>query len=565
MHKLYIGNLGDSVTAEDLGKTFDDHKIPYSGQFLMKTGYAFVDCPDDHWAMKAIETFSGKVELQGKRIEVEHSVPKKQRTRKLQIRNIPPHLQWEVLDGLLAQCGTVENCEQVNTDSETAVVNVTYASREHARQAIQKLNGYQFENNALRVSYIPDDISELEGGQRGPDNGRRPGYGPRGGPRGGSPSSGMPAKPPHADIPLRLLVPTQYVGAIIGKEGATIRNITKQTQSKIDVHRKENAGAAEKPISIHSTPEGCSAACRMILDIMHQEHNMMLDTVFTFFEVPLKILAHNNFVGRLIGKEGRNLKKVEQDTDTKITISPLQDLTLYNPERTITVKGSIEACCQAEVEIMKKVREAYENDIAAMNQQTHLIPGLNLGALGLFPSSSNMPPPPPGNAVSGAPYGCFGAPEQETVHVYIPAQAVGAIIGKKGQHIKQLSRFAGASIKIAPAETPDSKMRMVIVTGPPEAQFKAQGRIYGKLKEENFFGPKEEVKLETHIKMAAAAAGRVIGKGGKTVNELQNLTAAEVVVPREQTPDENDQVIVKINGHFYASQVLLPLSLLMRP
>lgn len=42
------------------------------------------------------------------------------------------------------------------------------------------------------------------------------------------------------------------------------------------------------------------------------------------------------------------------------------------------------------------------------------------------------------------------------------------------------------------------------------------------------------------------------------VNELQNLTAAEVVVPREQTPDENDQVIVKINGHFYASQVLLP-------
>uniref|UniRef100_A0A669CD26 Insulin-like growth factor 2 mRNA binding protein 1 n=1 Tax=Oreochromis niloticus TaxID=8128 RepID=A0A669CD26_ORENI len=503
MHKLYIGNLGESVTAEDLGKTFDEHKIPYTGQFLMKTGYAFVDCPDDHWAMKAIETFSGKVELHGKRIEVEHSVPKKQRTRKLQIRNIPPHLQWEVLDGLLGQCGTVENCEQVNTDSETAVVNVTYATREQARQAIQKLNGYQFENNALRVSYIPDETSELEGGQRGPDNGRRPGYG--------------------------LLVPTQYVGAIIGKEGATIRNITKQTQSnKTDPGADEFSVAASMKITVGST---CSAD-----------------------EVPLKIMAHNNFVGRLIGKEGH----IHTPTCGCVLAEVndfLQDLTLYNPERTITVKGSIEACCQAEVEIMKKVREAYENDIAAMNQQTHLIPGLNLGALGLFPSSSNMPPPPPGNAVGGTPYGCFGAPEQETVHVYIPAQAVGAIIGKKGQHIKQLSRFAGASIKIAPAESPDSKMRMVIVTGPPEAQFKAQGRIYGKLKEENFFGPKEEVKLETHIKMAAAAAGRVIGKGGKTVNELQNLTAAEVVVPREQTPDENDQVIVKINGHFYASQL----------
>ena len=40
---------------------------------------------------------------------------------------------------------------------------------------------------------------------------------------------------------------------------------------RVDIHRKENAGAAEKPITIHSTPEGCSSACRMILDIMQKE------------------------------------------------------------------------------------------------------------------------------------------------------------------------------------------------------------------------------------------------------------------------------------------------------
>lgn len=42
------------------------------------------------------------------------------------------------------------------------------------------------------------------------------------------------------------------------------------------------------------------------------------------------------------------------------------------------------------------------------------------------------------------------------------------------------------------------------------------------------------------------------------VNELQNLTSAEVIVPRDQTPDENEEVIVRIIGHFFASQVLLP-------
>lgn len=95
-------------------------------------------------------------------------------------------------------------------------------------RAIMKLNGHQLENHALKVSYIPDEQIA-----QGPENGRRGGFGSRGQPRQGSPvAAGAPAKQQQVDIPLRLLVPTQYVGAIIGKEGATIRNITKQTQSK---------------------------------------------------------------------------------------------------------------------------------------------------------------------------------------------------------------------------------------------------------------------------------------------------------------------------------------------
>ncbi|KAM9231955.1 insulin-like growth factor 2 mRNA-binding protein 2 isoform 2-T2 [Leptosomus discolor] len=575
MNKLYIGNLSPAATADDLKQLFGERKLPLAGQVLLKSGYAFVDYPDQNWAIRAIETLSGKVELHGKVMEVDYSVPKKLRSRKIQIRNIPPHLQWEVLDGLLAQYGTVENVEQVNTDTETAVVNVTYATKAEAKVAIEKLSNHQFENYSFKISYIPDEeVSSPPPLQRS----RRAGHSSR--ERGSSP--GGSSQPKQLDFPLRMLVPTQFVGAIIGKEGLTIKNLTKQTQSKVDIHRKENAGAAEKPITIHATPEGCSEACRMILDIMQKE----ADETKSAEEIPLKILAHNSLVGRLIGKEGRNLKKIEQDTGTKITISPLQDLTIYNPERTITVKGSTEACSNAEVEIMKKLREAYENDVVAVNQQANLIPGLNLSALGIFSTGLSMLPSTPGarGPAAAAPYhpfaqsswrrtssstylsGLYGAPpvgtfphqhplpEQEIVNLFIPTQAVGAIIGKKGQHIKQLARFAGASIKIAPAEGPDISERMVIITGPPEAQFKAQGRIFGKLKEENFFNPKEEVKLEAHIKVPSFAAGRVIGKGGKTVNELQNLTSAEVIVPRDQTPDENKEVIVKIIGHFFASQ-----------
>uniref|UniRef100_A0A8C2AQ88 Insulin-like growth factor 2 mRNA binding protein 2a n=1 Tax=Cyprinus carpio TaxID=7962 RepID=A0A8C2AQ88_CYPCA len=520
MNKLYVGNLSPSVTVEDLKQLFGERKLPVTDEVLLKSGYAFVDFPDQNWAIKAIETLSGKF----------------------------------------------------NTDTETAVVNVTYSTKEEAKIAVEKLTGQTFEDYSFKVSYILDmdaapplpATRNRRGGRTSREQDSQP----------GTSAGSLAHRQKQQDFPLRMLVPTQFVGAIIGKEGLTIKNITKQTQSKVDIHRKENAGAAEKPISIHSTPEGCSAACRMIMDIMQKEAD---DTKVTE-DIPLKILAHNSLVGRLIGKEGRNLKKIEEDTETKITISSLQDLTIYNPERTIIVKGSIEACCRAEVEIMRKLREAYENDIAAINQQTNLIPGLSLSTLGIFSTGLSVLPPAAGPrgvpSVLPAAYNPFlvstihkdvifcmfllpspqQAPEQEVVYLFIPTQAVGAIIGKKGQHIKQLARFAGASIKIAPAESPDVTQRMVIITGPPEAQFKAQGRIFGKLKEENFFSAKEEVKLETHIKVPSSAAGRVIGKGGKTVNELQNLTSAEVIVPRDQTPDENDEVFVKISGHFFASQ-----------
>lgn len=151
----------------------------------------------------------------------------------------------------------------------------------------------------------------------------------------------------------------------------------------------------------------------------------------------------------------------------------LQDLTIYNPERTITVKGSTEACSSAEVEIMKKLREAYESDVVAVNvssalpppapaaaatqkltgelsvshprcaekpstplltpfsfpsqQQANLIPGLNLSALGIFSTGLSMLPSTPGarGAAAATPYHPFAVSVRCSQCLGCPARAVG--------------------------------------------------------------------------------------------------------------------------------------------
>ena len=48
----------------------------------------------------------------------------------------------------------------------------------------------------------------------------------------GLPFSGPPGAGRQADFPLRILVQSDMVGAIIGRQGTTIRQITQQTRAR---------------------------------------------------------------------------------------------------------------------------------------------------------------------------------------------------------------------------------------------------------------------------------------------------------------------------------------------
>ncbi|XP_030378672.1 insulin-like growth factor 2 mRNA-binding protein 1 isoform X1 [Scaptodrosophila lebanonensis] len=469
-------------------------------------------------------------------------------TSKILISGIPLQTRFEDIEPLLKPYGIVKQCEAISSkDQNTQTVHITFENPEQAQRAAGGLNGVEFEGSKLHAEQLDKNQRRSQRNQR-------------------NPYPGMPGPGRQADFPLRILVQSEMVGAIIGRQGSTIRTITQQSRARVDVHRKENVGSLEKSITIYGNPENCTNACKRILEVMQQE---ALST--NKGEICLKILAHNNLIGRIIGKSGNTIKRIMQDTDTKITVSSINDINSFNLERIITVKGQIDNMSRAENQISTKLRQSYENDLQAMAPQSLMFPGLHPMAMMSTPGNgmvfnTSMPfPSCPSFAMSKTPASVvppvFPNDMQETTYLYIPNNAVGAIIGTKGSHIRSIMRFSNASLKIAPldADKPLDQQteRKVTIVGTPEGQWKAQYMIFEKMREEGFMCGTDDVRLTVELLVASSQVGRIIGKGGQNVRELQRVTGSVIKLPEHALapPSGGDEETpVHIIGPFYSVQ-----------
>ncbi|XP_055952977.1 insulin-like growth factor 2 mRNA-binding protein 1 isoform X1 [Argiope bruennichi] len=544
--QLYITNLPSGTNEEMLHNIFCQQTGVSPQNITLRYNYALVDLPDNLHPERAIEVLNG-YEVMGSQLLVEPSLNQNRRNRGsvIQINNIPDHYPWDEFTRFLSNFGNFQHCEKGASKQNVYNAVATYETQAEAQQALLQLNNYEIQPGSfLKVEHI----MELGRG--------RGGRGSRTGPPRPFSSPGLYRS---NDFPLRILVLSDMVGAIIGRAGGTIRQITQQSRARVDVHRKENAGSPEKVITIYGSPENCSAACQKIMEIMQQEANAT-----NRGELPLKILAHNSLIGRIIGKNGSTIKRIMEQSDTKIAVSSnIHDFSSWNLERIITVKGKLENLSKAEKMISAKLRQSYENDLAAVASQTYMYPGMH--PMALQPSLPSPTPSPP--------YGMYGVPpppvdlNKETVYIYIPSSAVGAIIGTGGSNIREMISCSGASIKvIQPQQQPQQQQqqqgmkdpadklaeRKVCVIGTPESQWKAQFMIFKKVGFEGFRGP-QDATLKVEIFVPTNQVGRIIGKGGSTVRELQRMTHALIKFPENGQNTETDETAVHIVGDFFCA------------
>ncbi|CAG7830944.1 unnamed protein product [Allacma fusca] len=367
----------------------------------------------------------------------------------------------------------------------------------------------------------------------------------------------------NCQFPLRMLVSRESVGAIIGRGGSTIRNITRETKARVDVNRKEY-NSSDKAVTIYGTPESQSDACQRILSVMIEE----ISLTATQEEVALKILAHDDLVGRLIGKEGQTIKKIMKDSGTKINVSSLSQLSGDNVDRVITIQGTVQGMILAERLVSERLRKSFNDD-------------LNVGSVPCYPTASPSPTHIPtsfapshamtlNNTSSSMGFGIdaqtrnpfipwgveevppvascsdwgggYGAVEQlnekETVRVPVPVSAIGAIIGRKGSSIRNIKWISGASVKVSSGPSLDGSgeedknaIREITITGYPEQQWKAQSLIYDKMKSDNT--QSADPKFVVEMTVSNSKVGKLIGKRGGNIKELTARTGARIVIEND--------------------------------
>ncbi|XP_078716822.1 poly(rC)-binding protein 3-like isoform X1 [Lampetra fluviatilis] len=140
----------------------------------------------------------------------------------------------------------------------------------------------------------------------------------------------------------------------------------------------------------------------------------------------IRLLMHSKEVGSIIGKKGDFVKRIRDESGSRINISDGNC-----PERIVTVTGPTEAIFRAFTMMTHKLEE--QDMISTMANSVVM----------------NRPP--------------------VTLRLVVPASQCGSLIGKSGNKIKELRESTGAQVQVAGDLLPNSTERAVTISGTPDA------------------------------------------------------------------------------------------------
>jgi len=270
----------------------------------------------------------------------------------------------------------------------------------------------------------------------------------------------------------------------------------------------------------------------------------------------LRAVIESSQVGGIIGKGGANIKKVRETTGAFVSILKLDSNS--SNDRILLIKGTIAQQCDAIVAVCKLITEANASNENASKKD----------------DSNNF-----------------------EFKLLVHKAAVGAIIGKAGQSIKDTQAQTGAHIQISNDPLPGSTEKTVIISGSPSAVNKAAQvvliqlresplhagtqvihyvpgqNLIGGLRMDNYlqqlsglnlgfgvmnagFGGRQgrgaaaaqqqgqQGQTQTHkLVVPTNCTGLIIGRQGATIRDIRNQSGCSISIAKSETSTPDERVV----------------------
>ncbi|XP_065046937.1 protein BTR1-like isoform X1 [Musa acuminata AAA Group] len=334
-----------------------------------------------------------------------------------------------------------------------------------------------------------------------PGDSSSPEAAPRLSPRPRSPTRGEKEKHTH----MRFLVSNVAAGCIIGKGGLTITEFQSQSGARIQLSRNHEVfpGTSDRIILISGTLSEVMKAMELILEKLPSQVEESDDVEG---RSKIRLIVPNSSCGAIIGKGGSTIKSFVEDSHAGIKISP-QDNNAGLNDRLVTLTGSFEEqMCAIFLILSKLIEDAhypqtlnspFPYSVLGVNSRGfpgvpvgYMVPSVSYGPVsyrpngsgGKYRSNKGVASSPMVRHPSQLPGGHL-EDHSNSVTIGIADEHIGAIVGRGGRNITEISQVSGARIKISDRGdfVSGTSDRKVTITGSPEAIHAAEALIMQKV------------------------------------------------------------------------------------
>lgn len=273
-------------------------------------------------------------------------------------------------------------------------------------------------------------------------------------------------------VALKFLVTNNLAGAIIGEGGQHISTLQEETGCRIRVALSTDVfpGTQERVVLITGTESRVVYASSRIIERAVEVEPQRTDGTIT-----VKILIPALASGLIIGKGGANMKILTEESGARLHLNPKNEAT-FTSERVMTITGTYETSSKCITLVITKLLEdatvgTYQNmttSYSRLNAEAAM--GMGMAAMPMMGVGRGMSPD------------SFTA--TTTIHMEVPDELIGNILGKRGATIAEIQSLSGAKVSVSPRGefVAGTTNRIVSIVGTFQSAQMAQFFINNKLK-----------------------------------------------------------------------------------